>query len=86
MPKRIAPLSEARGASETAVRINIIYGQVFRYAVATGRLEHDPSAALKTHEIFRKRVTRHHAAVTDPKELVPLLMAIDEYQGSDGAK
>jgi len=73
---------EARGAVETAVRIKIICGQVFRYAVATGRMEHDPSAALKSHEIFRKRITRHHAAVTDPKELAPLLMAIDGYQGT----
>jgi integrase len=73
---------EARGAVETATRIKIMCGQVFRYAVATGRLEHDPSAALKSREIFRKRVTRHHAAVTDPKELAPLLLAIDEYQGT----
>ena len=64
---------EARGATETAIRIKIICGQVFRYAVATGRMENDPSATLKSHEIFRKRVTRHHAAVTDPKELAPLL-------------
>jgi len=73
MPKRIALLSEARGASETAVRIKIIRGQVFRYAVATGRLEHDPLAALKTHEIFRKRVTRHPAAVRDPNGSAELL-------------
>jgi len=73
---------EARGASETAVRINGICGQVFRYAVVTGRLEHDPSAALKPREIFRKREHRHHAAVTDPKELAPLLRAIDGYQGT----
>ena len=73
---------EARGAVETAVRIKIICGQVFRYAVATGRLEHDPSAALKSREIFRKRQPRHHAAITDPKELAPLLRAIDEYQGT----
>lgn len=73
---------EARGAVETATRIKIMCGQVFRYAVATGRLEHDPSAALKSREIFRKREIRHHAAITDPKELAPLLMAIDEYQGT----
>jgi integrase len=73
---------EARGAIETATRIKIMCGQVFRYTVATGRLEHDPTASLKSREIFRKRVTRHHAAVTDPKELAPLLLAIDEYQGT----
>jgi integrase len=73
---------EARGAAETALRIKIMCGQVFRYAVATGRLEHDPSSALKPREIFKRRETRHHAAVTDPKELAPLLKAIDEYQGT----
>jgi integrase len=73
---------EARGAAETALRIKIMCGQVFRYAVATGRLEHDPSAALKPREIFKRRETQHHAAITDPKELAPLLRAIDEYQGT----
>jgi len=73
---------EARGAVETATRIKIMCGQVFRYAVATGRLEHDPTASLKSREIFRKRVTRHHAAITEPTELTPLLLAIDEYQGT----
>jgi integrase len=73
---------EARGAAETALRIKIMCGQVFRYAVATGRLEHDPSSALKPREIFKRRETRHHAAITDPKELAPLLRAIDEYNGT----
>jgi len=73
---------EARGAAETALRIKMMCGQVFRYAVATGRLEHDPSAALKPREIFKKRETRHHSAITEPKELAPLLRAIDEYQGT----
>jgi len=73
---------EARGAVETATRIKIMCGQVFRYAVATGRMEHDPSSAIKSREIFRKREVRHHAAITDPKELAPLLMAMDEYPGT----
>jgi integrase len=73
---------EARGAVETATRIKIMCGQVFRYAVATGRLEHDPSAAIKSREIFKKREVRHHPAITDPKELAPLLRAIDEYPGT----
>lgn len=73
---------EARGAVDTALRIKIICGQIFRYAVATGRLEHDPSAALKPREIFQKRDAKHHAAITDPKTLIPLLRAIDNYQGT----
>ena len=38
---------ESRGAIETAHRVKIICGQVFRYAVATGVAERDPSADLK---------------------------------------
>lgn len=73
---------EARGAVDTALRIKIIVGQVFRYGVGNGYLEHDPSASLKSSEIFQKRKAKHHAAITDPKALAPLLRALDEYQGS----
>jgi integrase len=73
---------EARGAVDTALRIKIICGQVFRYAVAHGHLEHDPSAALKPCEIFQKREVKHHAAITEPKELAPLLRDIDDYHGT----
>lgn len=38
---------ESRGALESAHRIRIIAGQVFRYAVSTGRAERDPSGDLK---------------------------------------
>lgn len=38
---------EARGALETAHRVLAICGQVFRYAVATGRAERDPSGDLR---------------------------------------
>jgi len=73
---------EARGAVDTALRIKIIVGQIFRYGVGNGYLEYDPSASLKSSEIFQKRKAKHHAAITDPKALVPLLRAIDGYQGS----
>jgi Arm DNA-binding domain len=35
---------EKRGALETARRLRQTCGQVFRYAIVTGRAEHDPSA------------------------------------------
>ena len=38
---------EARGALDTAHRARGICGQVFRYAVATGRCERDPSSDLR---------------------------------------
>jgi len=71
---------EARGVIETAYRIKIVCGQVFRYATATGRAEGDPTAALKG--ALAKRKVKHHASITDPKEAAVLLRAIDSYQGS----
>ncbi len=70
---------ESRGALESAHRIRTIVGQVFRYAVATGRAERDPSADLKG--ALPQPGEKHHAAITDPKEVAPLLRAIDGYRG-----
>ncbi len=71
---------ESRGAHETAHRARFVCGQIFRYAVATGRAERDPAADLKG--ALTPIKTRHHAAITDPKEVAALLRAIDGYQGS----
>ncbi len=70
---------ESRGALESAHRIRTIAGQVFRYAVATGRAERDPAADLKG--ALPQPREKHHAAITDPKEVAPLLKALDGYQG-----
>jgi len=70
---------ESRGALETAHRIRTIAGQVFRYAVATGRTERDPSGDLKG--ALPQPGEKHHAAITDPKEVAPLLRVIEGYQG-----
>lgn len=76
----------ARGATETGQRVKIICGQIFRYAIGQGLIEHDPSVALRPSELFPRRETGHHAAITDPKELAPLLRAIDSYQGTTVVK
>jgi len=70
---------EARGALESAHRIRTIAGQVFCYAVATGRAERNPSADLKG--ALPQPGEKHLAAITDPKEVAPLLRAIDGYSG-----
>jgi integrase len=70
---------ENRGALETAHRIRSIAGQVFRYAVATGRTERDCSGDLRG--ALPQPGEKHHAAITDPKEVAPLLRAIDDYRG-----
>ena len=70
---------EARGAVYTAHRIRGICGQIFRYAVATGKAERDPTADLKG--ALAPIKTKHRPAVTDPKELSGLLRMIYSYQG-----
>ncbi len=71
---------ESRGALESAHRIRTICGQVFRYAVATGRAERDPSADLKG--ALPQPQEKHRAAITEPKEVAALLRAIESYEGS----
>jgi integrase len=70
---------EARGAIETAHRALQNCGQVFRYAMATGRAERDPAADLRG-ALAPVRET-HYAAMTDPKAMGALLRAVDGYRG-----
>ena len=70
---------ESRGALESAHRIRTICGQVFRYAVATARVERDPSADLKG--ALPQPQEKHMAAITEPAKVAELLRAIDGYQG-----
>ena len=71
---------EARGAVDTAHRARQTAGAVFRYAVATGRAERDPSGDLRGAIPLARG--GHMAAITDPKRLGGLLRAIDAYEGS----
>jgi integrase len=71
---------ENRGALETAHRIHQICGQIFRYAVATGRAQRDPSTALKG--ALPPNRQKHHASITDPKKIGELLRAVEGYEGT----
>lgn len=75
---------EAKGLHETAVRLRAAVGAVFRYAIATGRAEIDPTQALRG-ALIRPTVS-HRAAVTDAKELGALLRAIDDFEGQATTK
>lgn len=70
---------EAQGKYETARRCRSFAGRVFRYAVATGRGESDPSAILRGALVVPK--TKHHAAILEPRQLGELLRAMDNYSG-----
>jgi integrase len=72
---------EARGALETAHREMAICGQIFRYAIATGRAKHDISADLKG-ALAPVPKENHHAAVTNPKRLGEILRMMADYQGT----
>ncbi len=80
-PELLATLRriESRGATETAHRVNQICGQVFRYAIATGRAERDPCADLRGS--LRPTESKSLATITDPVQIGALLRAIDGYQG-----
>lgn len=70
---------ESRGALESAHRIRTICGQVFRYAVSTGRAERDPAADLKG--ALPQPQEKHRAAITEPAKVGELLRAIEDYKG-----
>ena len=72
--------AENRGAIETAHRVLETCGQVFRFAVATGRIESNPARDLK--DALRKPMVQHFAAITDPQRFGELLRAIDSYRGT----
>ena len=71
---------ENRGALETAHRALGNCGQVFRYAIATGRATRDISADLRG--ALPPVKGEHFAAITEPKQVGALLRAMDGYTGS----
>lgn len=70
---------EERGAHETAHRTKQRCGQIFRYAIATGRAKHDPTADLRG--ALTPAKVKHRAAITDPTKMGELLRAIEGYTG-----
>ena len=71
---------EARGALETAHRAQQNCGQVFRYAVATGRALRDPCGDLRG--ALPPVKGEHFAAITEPAAVGELLRAIDGFRGT----
>jgi hypothetical protein len=71
---------EARGTIYSAHRTLGRIGEVFRYAVATGRAKYDPTSALRG--ALTEHKEQHHAAIVQEKPFGALLRAIDGYQGA----
>jgi integrase len=65
---------ESRGALELSRRLKQTIGQVFRYAVATGRAERDPTQDLKD---ALKPMQHGHFAAIEVKELPAFMAALE---------
>lgn len=70
---------EAKGNYETARRLRAKIGAVFRYAIANGVAEVDPTFALR--DALIRPTVKSRSAITDPKKLGGLLRAIDGFEG-----
>jgi len=71
---------EARGAIETAHRALQNCGQIFRYAIATGRAERDTAADLRG--AIPPATATNLASITEPKAIGALLRDLDAYTGN----
>ncbi|MDB2380577.1 integrase arm-type DNA-binding domain-containing protein [Luminiphilus sp.] len=71
---------EERGANETAHRVRGNIGEVYRYAIASGRAERN--IALDIKGALQPVVKSHLPAITDPKRVGELLRMLDGYSGT----
>lgn len=80
-PELLAVLKrvEERGAIETTHRVQQNCGQVFRFAVAIGLIESDPSRDLRG--ALPPWRPEHYPTLTDPRRVGQLLRDIDGYEG-----
>ena len=78
----VARKIEARGTIETAHKVMNACGQVFRYAIASGRCERNPVTDLRG-AIKPKPPARHMNALPE-KELPPFLRKIENYSADHG--
>lgn len=69
---------ETRGALETLSKVREYCGRIFRYAIATGRAQFDPAAALRG--AFKTRAAVNHPHLPRA-EVRPFLRALEDYPG-----
>ena len=75
----LTPIQEQE-KHETANRVLMVCRQVCRYAIATGRRTDDPSASVRP--ALTPVTPQHFAAMTDLKDIGPLLRMLDGYVGT----
>jgi integrase len=75
---------EKRGVNETARRLKQLVGQIFRFAIVTGRAKRDPSADLKDALRATGEPQRHRAMPL--AELPTFLQKLETYSGEQQTK
>lgn len=80
----VARKIEGKGTIETAHKVMNTCGQVFRYAVATGRCERDPVGDLRG--AIKPRPAPKHMNALSEKDLPDLLRKMDAYASDNGGE
>jgi integrase len=75
---------EKRGVNETARRLKQLVGQIFRFAIVTGRAKCDPSSDLKDTLRATGELRRHRAMPL--LELPTFLQQLETYSGEQQTK
>lgn len=75
---------EEQGLKEEPKRARQYADKIYCYAMNTGRCMHNPFVSLKGE--LKKHTTKHHKAITNPKEIGGLMRAIDAYHGTPWLK
>ena len=68
---------EEHGYDETARRVKVIIGQVYRFAIAAGWYDNDPTLALQG--ALRPKIVQHYPTLTDPSDIARLVRAMMAY-------
>jgi integrase len=76
--KVLRPLERANTIEKTH-RVKQVIGQVFRFAVASGYVERDPTTDIK--ETLATKIVVNHAALVEPKDVAGLLRAMYSFNG-----
>ena len=81
-PEILTPLRaiEVQGKNVMTHTMRQIAGQIFRYGIATGVCDRDPAADLRG--ALAPIVAKHHAAITDPRKVKDLVLAMTAFSGS----
>lgn len=73
---------ELEGHTETLSKTLTLLGQIFRYAVSLGYIEHNIISDIDKKSAFKRHQTVNYPVIIDDKGLGELLRLIDDYHGN----